>query len=179
METILALARALLHSDVLLQHLLAGADAVRRLGAAGLALGAAAAALLLLLLAPRSSSHGLASEDVCALLALGREALSLRVGVPLVRYATACFVGQAQPSELHMRFQVLEQFIVLLLHCIFMAGMAFQLELANDFWPELHCTRDRDVTEPPGGRLVHGSLKFLVISIVFPLRQQARRLESS
>ena len=52
METLLALARGVLHADVLLAHLLATADAVRRLGAAALALGAAAAALLVLLLAP-------------------------------------------------------------------------------------------------------------------------------
>jgi len=47
---------------------------------------------------------------------------------------------------LNMR-QVLEQLVILFLHCVIMAGMSFQLELANDFWPELHCTWNKEVTE--------------------------------
>lgn len=43
--------------------------------------------------------------------------------------------------------QVLEQLVILFLHCVIMAGMSFQLELANDFWPELHCTWNKEVTE--------------------------------
>ena len=47
-------------------------------------------------------------------------------------------------------FQVVEQLVILFLHCVLMAGMSFQLELANDFWPELHCTRNKEIAEPLG-----------------------------
>lgn len=47
-------------------------------------------------------------------------------------------------------FQVLEQLVILFLHAVLMAGMSFQLELANDFWPELHCTRNKEIAETLG-----------------------------
>eukprot|EP00434_Breviolum_minutum_P029670 symbB.v1.2.026228.t1/scaffold2604.1/size115680/9 len=125
MQRILDVAHALLDADAMLHQLLSAATpGFHRLGAAAFALGAAVATLLLVLL------------DVYSLLAVGREALSLRLGVPLLTYATANILGQ-----------VLEQLVILFLHCVIMAGMSFQLELANDFWPELHCTWNKEVTE--------------------------------
>ncbi|CAK9058249.1 unnamed protein product [Durusdinium trenchii] len=124
-QSILDVARALLRADVVLHQLLSAATpGFHRLGAAAFALGAAAAILLLVLL------------DVFFLLALGRKATALRLGVPLLHYAAANVLGQ-----------VLEKLVILLLHCVLMAGMSFQLELAHDFWPELHCTRSKQLVE--------------------------------
>ncbi|CAE7309495.1 PAO [Symbiodinium natans] len=46
-----------------------------------------------------------------------------------------------------MKVLVSEQLLILVLHALIMAGMSFQLELANDFWPELHCTRSAESSE--------------------------------
>lgn len=45
----------------------------------------------------RPSSSG--PEDVYSLLALGRQAVSLRMGVPLLHYATAGVLGQVWGTE--------------------------------------------------------------------------------
>ena len=51
---------------------------------------------------------------------------------------------------------MLEKLVILLLHCVLMAGMSFQLELAHDFWPELHCTRSKQLVETLGTILLPG-----------------------
>ena len=107
------------------QLLSAATPGFHRLGAAAFALGAAAAIFLVVLLASwpnlkesiasnlhwfDSSSFELEpaeskpSEDLCSLLALGRTAIGLRLGVPLPHYATANVLAQAgklwQPTSL-------------------------------------------------------------------------------
>ncbi|CAE7030189.1 KIN14Q [Symbiodinium sp. CCMP2592] len=115
-------ARKMLMVDVLVHRSLALASpGLRRIAAASMALGSALAVLLLTLL------------DAFSFLSLALEMLRLRsigfVGSPL-HFAVVVTIGQA-----------VEQLGLLVLHSLIMAGMSFQLELANDFWPELHCTR--------------------------------------
>eukprot|EP00439_Symbiodinium_sp_Y106_P005712 s4957_g1.t1 len=115
-------ARKMLMVDVLVHRSLALASpGLRRIAAASMALGSAFAVLLLTLL------------DAFSFMSLALEMLRLRsigfVGSPL-HFAVVVTIGQA-----------VEQLGLLVLHSLIMAGMSFQLELANDFWPELHCTR--------------------------------------
>ncbi|CAE7584071.1 KIN14Q, partial [Symbiodinium sp. CCMP2456] len=115
-------ARKMLMVDVLVHRSLASASpGLRRIAAASMALGSAFAVLLLTLL------------DAFSFVSLALEMLRLRsigfVGSPL-HFAFVVTIGQA-----------VEQLGLLVLHSLIMAGMSFQLELANDFWPELHCTR--------------------------------------
>ncbi|CAJ1450568.1 unnamed protein product [Effrenium voratum] len=133
LQAMVDLARFLLHADVALEQFLLKLRSLHRLLSASAALGAVSAALLLALF------------DVYTLLALGREGLLLRRS-GLLRFAACATAGQA-----------LEQVVILLLHCVLMAGLSFQLELANDLWPQLHCAKR---TEPLEGHAWHVPLRW-------------------